>query len=65
MSSNSEALRGIISTHGLTRREVSKLTRKKKSTVDAWLAPADSDWHRPMPDSALRLLELEIENEGK
>lgn len=58
-----ERLKEIMEEYQLTRREVRAYTKYATSQIDAWLLPPESPHYRHMRESALRLLELELEIE--
>lgn len=62
MAGENERLRATMREHGLTRREVARLCGVGVSTVDAWLAPAGSRWHRPVKARYCTLLALQLEH---
>lgn len=60
---NRETLIDLMSDYGLDRREVAELVRVERVTVDGWLAPGESSKHIEIPDMAIELLTLKLNDE--
>ncbi|MGE0385768.1 MAG: hypothetical protein AB7Q97_13635 [Gammaproteobacteria bacterium] len=57
---NRERLIELMLAYRLERRELADLVRATRAQVDAWLLPAESRAHQPVPDMAIELLELKL-----
>lgn len=57
MHSKTEKLRAIMAQHALTAREVADLLKVSPQTVRIWRLETTQ---RPIPDTKLRLLDLEL-----
>lgn len=63
--SNQTKLKEIIRENGFTRENVAQLCSISKKAVDSWLAPESAKCFRYMPDSAIHLLKLKIQEANK
>jgi len=59
---NRERLIELITDHTLDRRDVAELVSVKRELVDRWLLPGGTGSHEEMPDMAIELLELKLQN---
>lgn len=59
---NRERLIELITDHALERRDVADLVRVKRDQVDHWLLPIGIGGHEEIPDMAIELLELKLQN---
>lgn len=57
---NRERLMDYMQRHQLERREVAELILVDRDTVDCWLLSGESSRHREMPDMAIELLRLKL-----
>lgn len=59
---NRERLIELITDNELDRRDVADLVRVKRDQVDHWLLPVGIGSHEDIPDMAIELLELKLQN---
>lgn len=64
MSANEE-LKELMGSVPLTQPEVTDLTESAVSTVKDWCSAIDATSYRNMPSSKLKLLKIELREQGK
>jgi len=62
---NRERLMELISEYVLERGDIADLVMVKRSQVDYWLLSNESSSHEEVPDMAIELLEIKLQNRQK
>jgi len=57
---NRERLMDLIVQYELDRRDVARMVRVGRETIDHWLLTTESKNHEDIPDMAIELLELKL-----
>lgn len=57
---NRERLMTYMQKHGLERREIAELVFTDRTTVDRWLLSGEGSRHLEMPDMAIELLRIKL-----
>jgi len=59
---NRDRLIDLISEHELDRTDLASMLKVKLETVNNWLASNESRHHEEVPEMAIELLELKLQN---